>query len=133
MYPVPRYRHIVGYMSDVQAAGAAWVPEACTLPTAQVPLRVAEFDDLFARTLRHVQRLDAATLRLVLTGGATTEAVARELTERETRCCSFFDFTLDRRGEQVELEVRVPPEYAEVLDGLAARGANRVGSGPGVR
>jgi hypothetical protein len=24
-----------------------WAPDACTLPTAERPLRVAEFDDLF--------------------------------------------------------------------------------------
>jgi hypothetical protein len=31
-----------------------WVPDACTLPTEEVPLRVAEFDALFASTLRRV-------------------------------------------------------------------------------
>jgi hypothetical protein len=28
-----------------------WVPEACTLPTVDQPLRAAEFDDLFATAL----------------------------------------------------------------------------------
>ena len=43
----------------------SWVaPEACTLPTAQQPLRVAEFDDLFANSVTWVDRPDAT--RLVL-------------------------------------------------------------------
>ncbi|MFI7416085.1 hypothetical protein [Nonomuraea sp. NPDC049684] len=29
-----------------------WTPSACTLPTAERPLRVAEFGELFARTAR---------------------------------------------------------------------------------
>ena len=38
----------------------AWVPEACTLPTVEQPVRVAEFDELFA-TLDAMQgRADAA-------------------------------------------------------------------------
>jgi len=33
----------------------AWVPvDACTLPTREQPLRLAEFDELFASTLRAV-------------------------------------------------------------------------------
>ncbi|USX54893.1 hypothetical protein [Lentzea sp. HUAS12] len=31
----------------------AWVPDACTLPTADRPFRVAEFDDLLAGVVRH--------------------------------------------------------------------------------
>ena len=29
-----------------------WAPEACSLPTAERPLRVAEFDELFTAVLR---------------------------------------------------------------------------------
>ena len=36
----------------------AWVPEACTLPTVEQPLRVAEFDELFATAVRPVERVD---------------------------------------------------------------------------
>ncbi len=31
---------------------SGWVPDACTLPTVDQPLRVAEFDDLFARAAK---------------------------------------------------------------------------------
>ena len=33
----------------MQETSVGWVPQACTLPTVQQPLRVAEFDGLFAR------------------------------------------------------------------------------------
>ncbi|HET6741695.1 MAG TPA: hypothetical protein VFH76_22285 [Kribbella sp.] len=38
-----------------------WVPDACTLPTAERPFRVAEFDQLFAEHLRSTDRVDAQT------------------------------------------------------------------------
>jgi hypothetical protein len=33
-----------------------WTPDACTLPTADRPLRVAEFDELFAFVVRAERR-----------------------------------------------------------------------------
>ncbi|MEV6153769.1 hypothetical protein AB0L53_25835 [Nonomuraea sp. NPDC052129] len=36
------------------ALGQQWVPSECTLPTAEQPLRVAEFDALFAEVVRAV-------------------------------------------------------------------------------
>jgi len=35
-----------------------WAPEACTLPTAERPFRVTEFDDLFSTSLRGAVRVD---------------------------------------------------------------------------
>jgi len=67
------------------------VPEACTLPTAQRPLRRAEFDDLFATVVGR-DRVAAGHLRLVVTA---PEADVRDLTARETECCSFFRFTVE--------------------------------------
>lgn len=34
-----------------------WVPQSCTLPTVEQPLRVAEFDALFATAVRSAERL----------------------------------------------------------------------------
>jgi hypothetical protein len=98
-----------------------WVPDACTLPTAERPLRRAEFDDLFATSLRDQQRLSPTALRWRLdSAGAAT---ARELTRRESVCCSFFSFTFAPDGAQVRLDVQVPPAHVDVLDALAARAA----------
>ncbi|MEV4838269.1 hypothetical protein AB0K05_27425 [Nonomuraea sp. NPDC049486] len=45
-------------MTQEIALDQAWVPSACTLPTAEQPLRVAEFDALFADAVRAVARPD---------------------------------------------------------------------------
>jgi hypothetical protein len=99
-----------------------WVPEACTLPTAQRPLRLAEFDELFATAVRQAERLDDTRLRLTLAGPAESETAVRDLTERESRCCSFFSFDVSTQPPgQVVLDVAVPAEQVDVLDALAAR------------
>ena len=51
------------------------------------------------------------------------EMTARDLTERETACCSFFTFDFTIGAHAVQLEVAVPPASVEVLDALAARPA----------
>jgi hypothetical protein len=97
-----------------------WVPtEACTLPTAEQPLRVAEFDALFASALRGVERQAPDRLRLVLDAAAATSA--RELVARESDCCSFFDFRFTPADDRLLLDVRVPASRTDVLDGLARR------------
>lgn len=101
---------------------SGWVPaEACTLPTADQPARLAEFDALFTSSLREVRRDEPGLLRLRLHGGAEVEATARDLTARETECCSFFGFTVSRTGDEVLVDVRVPADKEIVLDGIAAQ------------
>ena len=43
----------------MEHSGLDWVPQACTLPTAELPLRVAAFDRLFADAVRGVERIAA--------------------------------------------------------------------------
>ena len=98
-----------------------WAPaDACTLPTAEQPLREAEFDALFAAALRGVARPAPSWLRLQFDAGTGVEARMRDLTARESSCCSFFDFELTA-GDGLTLDVRVPQARIEVLDGLARR------------
>lgn len=98
------------------------VPEACTLSDAERPLRLAEFDALFATAVRQVERIDATRLRLTLTGPDTLKAAVADLTERESRCCSFFDFDVTADGQgQVVVTIAVPAAHVGVLDALAAR------------
>lgn len=103
------------------------VPDACTLPTAERPLRLAEFDDLFATAVRDVEPIGATRARMRLTGPPGLEAAVRDLTARETGCCSFFTFTVTAEpatdGEALTLDVEVPPQYADVLAALAGRAA----------
>ena len=100
-------------------ATEVWVPEACTLPTVERPLRLVEFDALFARGLKAQERLSPTVLRWSLDRGAESEA--RDLTARETACCSFFTFDFTVVGAVLQLDVQIPPNQVKVLDELAAR------------
>jgi hypothetical protein len=102
-----------------------WVPEACTLPTAERPLRRAEFDNLFATAVRDQQRLTPTRLRWRL--DPLAEPTARDLIDRENECCSFFTFTFTAVDEAVQLDVEVPTAYVHVLDALADRAAAGIG------
>lgn len=97
----------------------SWLPiESCTLPTAEQPLRVAEFDALFAETLASVERHGPARVRLVLHGNHVLDRV-RDLVARESSCCSFFTFDVTPLDSGVALTVEVP--QIAVLAGLTAR------------
>ncbi|WP_433363170.1 hypothetical protein ACQPZX_31630 [Actinoplanes sp. CA-142083] len=96
-------------------------PDACTLPTAERPLRLAEFDELFASSLRNQQRISPTVLRWDLDPAA--EATARDLTRRESECCSFFTFSFAPELGTLRLDVEVPATQVEVLDGLSERAA----------
>jgi hypothetical protein len=98
------------------------IPDACILPTAERPLRLAEFGALFATSLRRVEPVTPTQVRMRLAGPAGLEAAVRDLTARETECCSFFTFTVTLEaadeGEAVTLDIKVPPPYADVLASL---------------
>lgn len=100
-------------------------PSACTLPTTDRPLRVAEFDALFADHANGIERIDATTLDLRFRADPGLDRTIEDLAAREAACCSFFSFTLDRT-DGLSLRVSVPEQYAEVLDGLQAL-AHRAG------
>ena len=97
------------------------IPEACTLPTAERPLRLAEFDALFTAAVRQVEPVSPTHARMRLAGPAGLEATVRDLAARETQCCSFFTFTVTPDGDGVLLDVAVPAQYADVLASLAGR------------
>ncbi|WP_249997480.1 hypothetical protein [Actinoplanes sp. M2I2] len=99
-------------------------PEACTLPTADRSLRLAEFDDLFTTSLREQTRLSPTTLRWQFRADA--EKIARDLAVRESSCCSFFSFTFTPYGDRLEVDVRVPEAHVAVLDALAGRATARL-------
>jgi hypothetical protein len=95
-----------------------WIPDACTLPTAERPVRVAEFATLFGRAPS--ERLAPGLLRL--TFERADEAAVRDLTAREAACCTFFTFTISREGDdKVVLDIAVPTGHEPILDALATR------------
>lgn len=105
-------------MSDL-----AWVPQSCTLPTEERPLRVAEWDGLFAEHMRSLSRPQPLHLRLDLAGGEGVEDRIRDLAERESGCCSFFTFTTTPGKDLIHLDISVDQAHEAVLDALAARTA----------
>ncbi|ROP36820.1 hypothetical protein [Saccharothrix texasensis] len=102
---------------------AAWAPAACALPTAQRPLREAEFDRLF--TTGDVRRPDPTHLRVTLDPTPEVAARAAALAVRETGCCSFFTFAVVASAGQVRLDVTVTGEHVDVLDALQERAGER--------
>jgi hypothetical protein len=113
-------------------ARADWVPvDACTLPTAEQPLRLAEFDDLFAASLRAVTRRPGSDTggRLVFAGDEALSGRVRRLVDAESACCSFFAFTVTAvTGDvptTVTLDIEVAAAHADVLAALLDR-AERV-------
>lgn len=113
---------------DVPTDAAFRVPEACTLPTVERPLRLAAFDDLFAAAVLAVHRIDPVRLSLDLDPTPAVAARVAELTAREVACCSFFAFTLVIGAGTLSLQVATPPAYADILDALATRADARARS-----
>ncbi|MGW7169670.1 hypothetical protein ACWGH3_31235 [Streptomyces sp. NPDC054884] len=105
-------------MSDL-----AWVPQSCTLPSEERPLRVAEWDALFAERLTSRCRPQPLHLRLELAGGDGVEDRVRDLVERESGCCSFFTFATTAGKDLIQLDLSVDQAHEAVLDALAARTA----------
>ncbi|WP_407547661.1 hypothetical protein QOM21_01500 [Streptomyces sp. Pv4-95] len=101
----------------------AWVPQSCTLPMQELPLRVAEWDALFSDRLTSLSRPHPLHLRLYLAGGPGVEDLVRDLVGRESGCCSFFTFTTAPGEELIRLDISVDQAHETVLETLASRAA----------
>ncbi|MGH3430002.1 MAG: hypothetical protein ACRDQZ_20940 [Mycobacteriales bacterium] len=64
---------------------------------------------------------DYVEARQLIEDIARRRGTCPEKVDRETQCCSFFTFTVSRKGQGVELDVVVPAAHIEVLDALATR------------
>lgn len=93
---------------------------ACTLPTAERPLRLAEFDELFETSV-HQAEFSGDTVTLRLSGEEGLGARVRDLAERESSCCTFFTFEVSGTDDHLTLDIAVPPEHRGLLDELALR------------
>ncbi|RMI28493.1 hypothetical protein [Nocardia stercoris] len=103
----------------ISPAQGDWVLDTCTLPTAEQPIRIAEFDRFFAEFVHGTDRPSATKLNLHI--AADAEPAGRDLAARESNCCSFFSFTFDTTATGLVMQVGVPAAYVEVLDAFAAR------------
>lgn len=106
-----------------------WVDvAACTLPTAERPLRLAEFDKLFTTSLRSIERTDANAVRMLLAGDPGLAERTQALADAESTCCSFFTFGVTPLEDgHVAFDVLVPTAYVEVLGGLVDRARATLG------
>ncbi|HEY2796047.1 MAG TPA: hypothetical protein VGJ28_27025 [Micromonosporaceae bacterium] len=99
----------------------AWVPDSCTLPTVERPVRRAEFDDVFALT-RSIERPNERSARFRLTGRPGLAPLLSDLAARESECCSFFTFAVNPLPSgDVDFDIAVPAAHVDVLDALVAR------------
>jgi hypothetical protein len=103
----------------IEPGAGSWVPTACTLTTAERPFRVAEFDELFRTSVKSWHRPRPTELELVI--AAEAEALARDLAQRETDCCSFFTFEFEPIAVGVVMRIGVPTVHADVLAVLQQR------------
>ncbi|MFF4771559.1 hypothetical protein ACFY05_01720 [Microtetraspora fusca] len=103
----------------ITMTGMDGMPPSCTLPTTEQPLRVAEWDAVFTERLSRVSRPDPLRLRLDFGSGTEIEGQVRDPTERETRCCSLFTFTLTADRGAVLPKGAVEQAHAPVLDAPA--------------
>lgn len=70
------------------------------------------------------ERVGVQHLRMTLAGGDDLEAVVRDLTARETECCSFLAFAVTTPAPgRLRLDIEVPAGHVDVLDALADRAA----------
>ncbi|MFF1742297.1 hypothetical protein [Streptomyces mirabilis] len=106
-----------------------WVPQSCTLPTEERPLRIAEWDSLFSEHLTALSRPAVQRVRLKLSAASGVEDRVRDLARRENGCCSFFTFDITDDDGAVRLDIAVDSVHRPVLDALAARAAGLAGLG----
>jgi hypothetical protein len=96
-------------------------PEACTLPVAERPDRIEEWDALFRGHVLSVNRTSETQTTMQLEPVPWVAAETAHLALREAGCCSFFEFTIRAAGNRLRLTIEVPQRYADVLAGLSDR------------
>ncbi|MGH3951854.1 MAG: hypothetical protein ACRDSE_22505 [Pseudonocardiaceae bacterium] len=109
--------------TEIPTTIAEWAPPSCTLPTADRPLRTAEFEDLFSTAVRSVSRPEPGRLRLDLDPDPEVAAKAADLMVRETQCCGFFAFAVRATVGELRMDVTVSAAHLDVLDAVAAHAA----------
>jgi hypothetical protein len=100
--------------------------DSCTLPAADLPGRLAEFDAAFAAGLRHAEVISPTHARLVFTADRAQARALAGLLDRESQCCSFFTFGQRADGDTVTVDVTVPPAHEATLAALAGRAAGHL-------
>jgi hypothetical protein len=98
-----------------------WVPSSCTLPTAERPLRTAEFEAVFTDHVTAIDDDHPDRLVLSLTASPEIAAQVADLASRETGCCGFLRFTLELSDGQLSTTITASEPHRDVLAALTAR------------
>ena len=112
---------------DLQVPGD-WIPASCSMPMAEQPLRLAEFDALFAEDVLSVEQTSSREIALALRPESHVAARAAQLAAAETDCCSFFTFGFTITEGRVDMVVSTGPRHEDVLAALASRAASLAGT-----
>ncbi len=97
------------------AAGSDALPIVCSLDHADLADRVSEFEHLFSSALVSHER-DGTLLRLNLSTADADEALVRDLFRRESECCQFFTFRIERFERVLQVTMSVPEGAETALD-----------------
>ena len=92
-------------------------PIACTLPMTEMGGRLRDFDDLFRRHLRSVERQPGRVV-IALDADGLTEGDITDLLAREHECCAFLDIELRRDATGFVVDFRSPDGAESVLDAI---------------
>src|SRR5580658_1107485 len=93
------------------------IPISCTLTAEDRSIRGDEWRRFLNSSIDDVRR-SGHSARLLLKGGDDVLLTAIDLARREKDCCAFFEFRLQLLPDEVWLEIQVPNDAGEILDGL---------------
>jgi len=105
-----------GFVGAIVEQSPARTPVACTLPGADQPGRLDEWNELLGLTLGRASV--AGGVRLWFPPDPHVAGRLGDLAVREQACCSFFTFTLHLTPDAVTLDVHAPEDALQVLSGL---------------
>ena len=107
--------------TDLPRKVVAFAPAACTLPTAERPLRASEFVDLLGTQVIATHLVNNQHTRFELAPLPEVAARAADLFAREARCCSFFTFTLTIDANAARVAVVAPDDGVPLVRELFGR------------
>jgi hypothetical protein len=93
-------------------------PIACTLDFDSARAQLREWRDVLANVVERCDRVEPTKARLVLVDEVKDVSTLANLAQLETRCCTFFHFTIDVTATNFALVVEVPTDASPLLAGF---------------
>lgn len=90
---------------------------ACSLEPAELSDRRAAWERLAERALRERRSIPSG-MQQVFIADEGVERQLRELSRLESQCCSFADWTIESRNDEVVLDVTAPTEAVPAVRAL---------------